>query len=180
MQSACLAVWKSPPRPTLVWLWPLGRPHPRPHVCLTLTPATPAPPGPALLRSGLCCGLNCRMVGLTLSSLITLLIPWAVVDLPLSALMACRILQGIGQGLVFPSFTALWAHWALPAERSRLSVRLSCHHDLTLTWPEMSDDSLNMNTTYTHTSDTHSPTPGPLLLLLLQCTRTRTPVGPRA
>jgi MFS family permease len=62
------------------------------------------------------------MIGLCLSSLTTLAIPFAVVELPLGALMVCRILQGFGQGVVFPSFAALWAHWALPAERSRLSA----------------------------------------------------------
>ena len=57
------------------------------------------------------CGLRrSAMIGLCLSSLITLALPFAVVELPLGALMACRILQGFGQGMVFPSFAALWAH----------------------------------------------------------------------
>ncbi|KAM6922920.1 sialin [Lycodopsis pacificus] len=49
----------------------------------------------------------------------TLLTPVAA-DLGASYLIAVRVLEGIGEGVTFPSMYTMWAAWAPPLERSRL------------------------------------------------------------
>ncbi|XP_068424990.1 sialin [Clinocottus analis] len=49
----------------------------------------------------------------------TLLTPVAA-DLGASYLIAVRVLEGVGEGVTFPSMYAMWAAWAPPLERSRL------------------------------------------------------------
>ncbi|XP_056291616.1 sialin [Pseudoliparis swirei] len=49
----------------------------------------------------------------------TLLTPVAA-DLGPSYLIAVRVLEGIGEGVTFPSMYVMWAAWAPPLERSRL------------------------------------------------------------
>jgi MFS family permease len=61
-------------------------------------------------------------LGLAISSAGSLLIPAVVRTQSLPLLVACRIVQGFGQGLVYPGFTALWGRWSLPKERSRMSA----------------------------------------------------------
>ncbi|XP_031735090.1 sialin isoform X1 [Anarrhichthys ocellatus] len=49
----------------------------------------------------------------------TLLTPVAA-DLGASYVIAVRVLEGIGEGVTFPSMYTMWAAWAPPLERSRL------------------------------------------------------------
>lgn len=49
----------------------------------------------------------------------TLLTPIAA-DLGASYLIAVRVLEGIGEGVTYPSIYTMWAAWAPPLERSRL------------------------------------------------------------
>src|SRR5690606_6927207 len=49
---------------------------------------------------------------------LTLLTPFFAYSLP--TLMALRVCEGLSQGVSFPSMHTLLAHWAPPAERSRM------------------------------------------------------------
>ncbi|XP_071455154.1 putative inorganic phosphate cotransporter [Hetaerina americana] len=60
-------------------------------------------------------------VGMGLCSLFTLLSPLAA-NGGLEWLCACRVIQGLGQGVLFPSTHALLARWSPPIERGRIST----------------------------------------------------------
>lgn len=55
------------------------------------------------------------------STLATLLTP-AAATLGYAAVIAARIVCGIGSGALFPGITAIWSQWAPPMERSRLAM----------------------------------------------------------
>ncbi|XP_019853503.1 PREDICTED: sialin-like [Amphimedon queenslandica] len=58
-------------------------------------------------------------VGILATAIFTLLTPLAA-SLGIWVLVAVRILEGIFEGVTFPSNHTLWGKWAPPAERSRL------------------------------------------------------------
>ncbi|CAL8258872.1 unnamed protein product [Lota lota] len=58
-------------------------------------------------------------LGILSTVVFTLLTPLAA-DLGAGYLIAVRLLEGIGEGVTFPSMYAMWAAWAPPLERSRL------------------------------------------------------------
>ena len=74
--------------------------------------------------------------GILASALVTLLMPVAA-RFSVYMLIALRVLQGIVEGVTFPSMHALWSCWIPPVERSRvvsfsysgiqLVLSLQCH-----------------------------------------------------
>uniref|UniRef100_A0A8C5EB93 Sialin n=1 Tax=Gouania willdenowi TaxID=441366 RepID=A0A8C5EB93_GOUWI len=58
-------------------------------------------------------------LGILGASSLTLLTP-VVADLGAGYLIALRVLEGVSQGVSFPSIFAMWSNWAPPLERSRL------------------------------------------------------------
>ncbi|CAL8390908.1 unnamed protein product [Arctogadus glacialis] len=58
-------------------------------------------------------------LGILSTVIFTLLTPLAA-DLGAGYLIAVRVLEGIGEGVTYPSMYAMWAAWAPPLERSRL------------------------------------------------------------
>ncbi|XP_076014875.1 sialin [Genypterus blacodes] len=57
--------------------------------------------------------------GLLGTVIFTLLTPTAA-DLGVGYLIAVRVLEGLGEGVTFPTMYSMWASWAPPMERSRL------------------------------------------------------------
>ncbi|XP_068130532.1 sialin-like isoform X2 [Hyperolius riggenbachi] len=53
------------------------------------------------------------------TAVLTLLTPLAA-DLGVGYLIAVRVLEGLGEGVTFPSMHAMWSSWAPPLERNRL------------------------------------------------------------
>jgi len=60
-------------------------------------------------------------LGALCTSLFTLLTPLAA-KIDWKALVAVRIVEGLGEGVTFPAMTAMFSKWAPPLERSRLST----------------------------------------------------------
>ncbi|XP_054421032.1 sodium-dependent phosphate transport protein 3-like [Pteronotus mesoamericanus] len=58
--------------------------------------------------------------GLLISSLLTLLTPWAA-DLGVALLIVVRTVQGMAQGMAWTGQFTIWAKWAPPLERSKLT-----------------------------------------------------------
>uniref|UniRef100_UPI00358F4804 sialin-like isoform X1 n=2 Tax=Myxine glutinosa TaxID=7769 RepID=UPI00358F4804 len=58
-------------------------------------------------------------LGIGLTALLSLVTPIAA-SFGLPCIFAVRFLQGLGEGVTFPSMHAMWSHWAPPFERSRL------------------------------------------------------------
>ncbi|XP_037008913.2 sodium-dependent phosphate transport protein 3-like [Artibeus jamaicensis] len=58
--------------------------------------------------------------GLLVSSLLTLFTPWAA-DLGVTLLVVVRTIQGMAQGMAWTGQFTIWAKWAPPLERSRLT-----------------------------------------------------------
>ncbi|KAG7248849.1 hypothetical protein CRUP_018358, partial [Coryphaenoides rupestris] len=58
-------------------------------------------------------------LGILCTTVFTLLTPVAA-DMGAGYLIAVRILEGIGEGVTYPSMYAMWAAWAPPLERSKL------------------------------------------------------------
>ncbi|XP_028359222.1 sodium-dependent phosphate transport protein 3-like [Phyllostomus discolor] len=58
--------------------------------------------------------------GLLISSLLTLFTPWAA-DLGVPLLVVVRAVQGMAQGMAWTGQFTIWAKWAPPLERSRLT-----------------------------------------------------------
>ena len=58
--------------------------------------------------------------GMISTAICTLLVPYAVENHGSKALIALRVLMGLGQGVVFPSMNVLVAHWAPPSEVSSM------------------------------------------------------------
>lgn len=58
--------------------------------------------------------------GVFCTSVLTVLTPF-VVQFGLGALVTVRIIEGICEGVTFPSLHAIWSKWAPPLERSRLN-----------------------------------------------------------
>ena len=56
---------------------------------------------------------------LLISSVATILTPLAA-SFGIAYVIAARVLTGLGQGVVFPSTYALYAHWVPPRERGTL------------------------------------------------------------
>ncbi|XP_028410883.1 LOW QUALITY PROTEIN: sialin-like [Dendronephthya gigantea] len=57
--------------------------------------------------------------GVLWTSVLTLLTPVAA-RFSLYALIALRILEGLGEGVTFPAMHSMWSYWAPPLERSKL------------------------------------------------------------
>lgn len=57
---------------------------------------------------------------ITVCSLCSLLIPTMAEKIGSGGVMACRVLQGLSQGFVFPSTHAALSRWAPLPERSRI------------------------------------------------------------
>ncbi|XP_039723157.1 sodium-dependent phosphate transport protein 1-like isoform X3 [Pteropus medius] len=79
-----------------------------------------------------------KMIGcsLLLSSLLTLLTPLAATAGE-AFLMACRALQGLGQGTTLTAQHVIWVKWAPPLEQGRLtsmSISGACGCALSLVW----------------------------------------------
>ncbi|XP_014678873.1 PREDICTED: sialin-like [Priapulus caudatus] len=60
-------------------------------------------------------------VGVAGAGMLSLLIPICT-EASVYLLIACRVLQGLFEGMAYPSIHALWSNWAPPLERSRLST----------------------------------------------------------
>ena len=60
-----------------------------------------------------------NFVAIFVGSIATLLTP-VTAYLNFWALFASRFLAGIVHGVMWPAFSSMWAHWAVPEERSRL------------------------------------------------------------
>lgn len=58
--------------------------------------------------------------GVFCTAVLTLLTPF-VAKLGIGALLTVRIIEGICEGVTFPSLHAIWSKWAPPLERSRLN-----------------------------------------------------------
>ncbi|XP_068184114.1 sialin-like [Antennarius striatus] len=58
-------------------------------------------------------------LGVLVTVIFTLLTPVAA-DLGAGFLIAVRVVEGIGQGVIYPAMSTMWASWAPPLERSRL------------------------------------------------------------
>ncbi|KAM5294015.1 sodium-dependent phosphate transport protein 3-like isoform 1-T1 [Glossophaga mutica] len=58
--------------------------------------------------------------GLLISSLLTLFTPWAA-DLGVTLLVVVRTVQGMAQGMAWTGQFTIWAKWAPPLERSKLT-----------------------------------------------------------
>ncbi|XP_036907301.1 sodium-dependent phosphate transport protein 3-like isoform X2 [Sturnira hondurensis] len=58
--------------------------------------------------------------GLLISSLLTLLTPWAA-DRGVTVLVVVRTIQGVAQGMAWTGQFTIWAKWAPPLERSKLT-----------------------------------------------------------
>eukprot|EP00056_Hartaetosiga_gracilis_P007296 m.106573 g.106573 ORF g.106573 m.106573 type:complete len:542 (-) comp12676_c0_seq1:125-1750(-) len=58
--------------------------------------------------------------GVLCTTLLTLLTPLASNSIP--ALIALRVVEGLGEGVTYPAMHSIWAKWAPPAERSRLAT----------------------------------------------------------
>ncbi|GFO45158.1 vesicular glutamate transporter 1 [Plakobranchus ocellatus] len=67
--------------------------------------------------------------GLLSTSVLTLLTPLAAVE-SYYLLVACRVGQGIGQGLAQPCMHTLWSKWAPETEKSKLLAITFCGKDL--------------------------------------------------
>lgn len=57
--------------------------------------------------------------GVLCTSLLTFLTPLAA-KFSLSAFIAVRVLEGLGEGVTFPAMHGMWSHWAPPLERTKL------------------------------------------------------------
>lgn len=68
--------------------------------------------------------LSHRIFGISVlgSSILNLLIPVVVVEAGFEVTCAVRMLQGLSEGLLFPSSYAVMRHWAIPEERSRMGA----------------------------------------------------------
>jgi MFS family permease len=60
-------------------------------------------------------------LGVGICSLLSLLIPVAA-KTGAGYVISIRILQGLSQGVIFPSMHAMWSKWSPPFERSRLTT----------------------------------------------------------
>ncbi|XP_064383500.1 sialin-like [Halichondria panicea] len=60
-------------------------------------------------------------IGIVMTALLTLLTPLAA-QTSVYLLIALRVLEGFFEGVTFPAMHSIWAKWAPPAERSRLST----------------------------------------------------------
>ncbi|PSN50732.1 Vesicular glutamate transporter 2 [Blattella germanica] len=60
-------------------------------------------------------------LGVAISALITLLTP-ALAAANLYLLVLGRVVEGLAEGVVYPSIHAVWSQWAPPLERSRLAT----------------------------------------------------------
>nr|XP_018897004.1 PREDICTED: putative inorganic phosphate cotransporter isoform X2 [Bemisia tabaci] len=60
-------------------------------------------------------------IGLLVTSVLTLAIPWAAKQGP-NYLIAVRFIQGVGEGAKFPCICHLLAQWAPPLERSKMTT----------------------------------------------------------
>ena len=60
-----------------------------------------------------------NFVAIFFGSIATLLTPISA-RLNFWTLLASRFLAGIVHGVMWPAFSSMWAHWAVPEERSRL------------------------------------------------------------
>ncbi|XP_050295411.1 putative inorganic phosphate cotransporter [Anthonomus grandis grandis] len=49
-------------------------------------------------------------------------IPYAAAYFGSKGVMVCRMIQGLTQGFIYPSVTAVLSHWVVPQERSRLGT----------------------------------------------------------
>ncbi|CAG0884828.1 unnamed protein product [Darwinula stevensoni] len=58
-------------------------------------------------------------LGIFMTGLFTLLTP-LVARISVGLLITIRILEGLFEGVTYPSIHAVWSHWAPPAERSKL------------------------------------------------------------
>ena len=58
--------------------------------------------------------------GVLCTAVLTIATPWVASNYPL--FIAVRILEGVGEGVTFPAMHAIWARWAPPLERSKLST----------------------------------------------------------
>ncbi|XP_073982813.1 putative inorganic phosphate cotransporter [Rhodnius prolixus] len=64
----------------------------------------------------------CKLLGVALlfCGLITLLVPVAAIYGGFISVCVCRVLQGLGQGFLYPCINTHMSKWAIPQERSRL------------------------------------------------------------
>lgn len=60
-------------------------------------------------------------IGVGMTALVTLLTP-ALASANLYLLVLGRVVEGLFEGVTYPSIHALWSHWAPPLERSRLAT----------------------------------------------------------
>ena len=59
-------------------------------------------------------------VGVLVTAVLTIATPWVAHNLPL--LVVVRVLEGIGEGVTFPAMHGVWARWAPPSERTKLTT----------------------------------------------------------
>ncbi len=64
-------------------------------------------------------GKYVNLLGLLIGSIATLLTPICA-QYHFGALIAARFVTGIVHGVMWPAVASMWAHWAVPQERSTL------------------------------------------------------------
>ncbi|XP_059172993.1 sialin-like [Physella acuta] len=60
-------------------------------------------------------------IGIFITALLTLTTPLLATWSP-NLLIACRVLEGLCEGVTYPAIHALWSKWAPPAERTKLAT----------------------------------------------------------
>ena len=58
--------------------------------------------------------------GILCTTLLTLVTPLVAHSIPL--LLVVRVVEGLGEGVTYPSIHAFWSRWAPPLERSKLTT----------------------------------------------------------
>lgn len=61
-------------------------------------------------------------IAIGLTALLNLFLPWAFKTRSDTAVVALQALQGLVQGMGYPSMHGVWRHWAPPLERSKLAT----------------------------------------------------------
>ncbi|CAG9770536.1 unnamed protein product [Ceutorhynchus assimilis] len=66
-------------------------------------------------------GKNMFGIGVAVTAVLTLITPWLVVT-NVYLLIAVRVIEGLFEGVTYPSIHAVWSKWAPPMERARLAT----------------------------------------------------------
>jgi MFS family permease len=72
-------------------------------------------------------------IGVLCTAVLTLITPLVADNLPLFIVL--RVLEGFGEGVTFPAMHGVWARWAPPAERTRLTTLSYSVRTARVEWP---------------------------------------------